>query len=199
MNYIYKKEFRDYYITYSLILINLIMFILMTLAGGTTNYKVLIFFGAKVNPLIEAGQYWRLFTSMFIHIGFTHLLFNIYALIALGKFTEHIFGHKKFVFIYLICGLSGSLLSYFFSPSISAGASGAIFGLLGSLVGYGFRNSFLWQSGIITNLLIVLGINLFFGFVFPGIDNFAHLGGLLSGIIIGFGLHLLRAKRQNFH
>ncbi|HHV65498.1 MAG TPA: rhomboid family intramembrane serine protease [Peptococcaceae bacterium] len=199
MNYIYKKEFRDYYVTYTLIFINLVIFILMTIAGGTTNYMVLILFGAKVNPLIEAGQYWRLFTCIFIHIGFTHLLFNTYALIALGKFTEYLFGHKKYLFVYIFCGLCGSLFSYFFSPSISAGASGAIFGLLGSLVGYGWRNAFLWQSGLITNLLIVLGINLFLGFVFPGIDNYAHLGGLLGGLLLGFGSNLIKINRQNFH
>lgn len=199
MDGIYKREFKEYYVTYTLILINLAVFLLMTLAGGSANYKILILFGAKVNVLIEAGQYWRLLTSVFIHIGFTHLLFNIYALIALGKFTEKIFGHGKMIFIYLFSGLTGSLFSFLFSPSISAGASGAIFGLLGALVAYGWKNSLLWRSGLITNLLIVLGINLFFGLVAQGIDNYAHLGGLLGGILCGFALYIFKGKRQNFH
>lgn len=199
MDDIYKREYKEYYVTYTLIFINLAVFAVMTLAGGTTNIKNLIFFGAKVNELINAGQYWRLFTSMFIHIGFTHLLFNTYALIALGKFTENIFGHRKFILIYFFSGITGSLFSYIFSPSISAGASGAIFGLLGAIVAYGWKNSILRRSGIITNLLIILGINLFFGMVAPGIDNFAHLGGLLGGISSGWIIRLLQGKRQNFH
>lgn len=199
MDDIYKREYKEYFVTYTLIIINLAVFVVMTLAGGTENYKNLILFGAKVNVLIEAGQYWRLFTSMFIHIGFTHLLFNTYALIALGKFTEQIFSHSKFIYIYLFSGFTGSLFSYFFSPNISAGASGAIFGLLGAIVAYGWQNSHLWRSGLITNLLIVLGINLFLGMVAPGIDNYAHLGGLLGGILIGWVIRLLQGKRQNFH
>jgi rhomboid protease GluP len=199
MSQIYKKEFKEYFVTYTLIILNLIMFIIMTMAGGSTNYKNLIIFGAKVNILIQAGQYWRLFTSMFIHIGFTHLLFNTYALLALGKYTEKIFSHGKFILIYLFSGLTGSLFSYFFSPNISAGASGAIFGLLGAIVAYGWKNPFFWRSGLITNLLIVLGINLLFGVIAPGIDNYAHLGGLLGGVLIGCILILLKKKRQNLH
>jgi rhomboid protease GluP len=186
MNSIYKKEYQEYYITYTLIFINIAVFILMTLAGGSTNYKNLILFGAKVNPLIEEGQYWRLLTSVFIHIGFTHLLFNTYALMVMGKFAEKIFNHGKLLLIFLFSGISGSLLSFIFSPKISAGASGAIFGLLGAIVVYGWKNSFLWRSGLITNLLIILGINLVFGMVAPGLDNYAHFGGLIGGAFLGF-------------
>jgi rhomboid protease GluP len=188
MNSVYRREYKAYYITYTLIAINVLIFLLMTLAGGSENYKILILFGAKVNPLIEAGQYWRLFTSIFIHIGFTHLLFNTYALVVLGKFAEKIFNHRKFLLVYLVSGICGSLCSYFFSPNISAGASGAIFGLLGAIVAYGWKNTFLWRSGLITNLLVVLGINLFLGIIVPGLDNYAHLGGLLGGSLLGLGM-----------
>lgn len=193
----YKKEFQEYYITYTLIILNIAVFLLMTLAGGSTRIDNLILFGAKVNPLIEAGQYYRLLTSMFIHIGFTHLLFNIYALISLGKYAEMLFGHFRFAIVYFLSGIAGSTFSYFFSPSISAGASGAIFGLLGAIVAYGWKNSFMWRSGLITNLLVVLGINLFLGLFSTGIDNYGHLGGLLGGLLLGYLLRL-KGKRQNF-
>lgn len=192
MNEIYKKEFKEYFVTYSLIIINLTVFLLMTFAGGTTNYKILILFGAKVNALIDNGQYWRLISSVFIHIGFTHLLFNTYALLVLGKYAEKIFGHIKFLSIFIFCGINGSILSYLFSPKISAGASGAIFGLLGAIVAYGWKNSSFWRSGLITSLLIVLGINLLFGVIASGVDNYAHLGGLIGGIVMGFILRFIQ-------
>jgi len=164
----------------------------MTLAGGTTKTHVLILFGAKVNPLIEAGQYWRLLTSIFIHIGFTHLLFNTYALYILGKYSEKIFGHGKLVMLFLVSGLSGSVLSYLMSPHLSAGASGAIFGLLGAIVIYGWNNQFLRSSGLITNLMVILGINLMLGMILPGLDNYAHLGGLIGGSSLGAVLRLFK-------
>lgn len=157
----------------------------MTLAGGSTNSRVLILFGAKVNPLIEAGQYWRLLTSIFIHIGFTHLLFNSFAMMVLGKYSEKIFGHGKLVMIILFSGLTGSTLSYLMSPYLSAGASGGIFGLLGAIVVYGWNNQFLRSSGLIKNLMIILGLNLMLGVIIPGLDNYAHLGGLIGGSFLG--------------
>ncbi|KUO62740.1 MAG: rhomboid family intramembrane serine protease [Gracilibacter sp. BRH_c7a] len=188
----YKNDFRNFYITYIFILIILVVFLLMTLAGGTTKTHVLILFGAKVNPLIEAGQYWRLLTSIFIHIGFTHLLFNTYALYILGKYSEKIFGHGKLVMLFLVSGLSGSVLSYLMSPHLSAGASGAIFGLLGAIVIYGWNNQFLRSSGLITNLMVILGINLMLGMILPGLDNYAHLGGLIGGSSLGAVLRLFK-------
>ncbi|NLP44815.1 MAG: rhomboid family intramembrane serine protease [Peptococcaceae bacterium] len=193
MNY-YKKDFKEYYITYSLICVNLIIFLIMTLLGGSTKITNLIIFGAKVNPLIEAGQYWRLVTSIFIHIGFTHLLFNTYALYVLGKLVEKMYGHGKFLLIYIFSGITGALFSFIFSTKISAGASGAIFGLLGSILVYGWRKKIFWRSGLITNLLIILGINMVFGIIAPGIDNFAHFGGFLGGITVSYILRLIALK-----
>ncbi|TCX50560.1 rhomboid family intramembrane serine protease [Dehalobacter sp. 14DCB1] len=199
MNTTYKEELKVFYVTYLLVLINAVVFLVMELAGGTQNPYVLIFFGAKMNTLIDAGQYWRLLTSMFIHIGFTHLLFNVYALIALGKLAERLFGHGRFLLIYLFSGLAGSLISYLWGPELSAGASGAIFGLLGAIIIYGCRKPAFWRTGLITNLAIVLGINLVFGVVFSGIDNFAHLGGLFGGAISSALLLFLQRQRQNLH
>lgn len=188
----YKKDFKSFYVTYSLIFINLVVFLLMTLAGGSTNIDVLILFGAKVNPLIDLGQYWRLLTGIFLHIGFTHLLFNTYALFVLGKYSENLFGHGKLLILFLFSGLTGSTLSYLMSPNVSAGASGAIFGLLGAIVVYGWDIDFLRRSGLIRTLLIILGINLVLGMIIPGLDNNAHLGGLIGGSTLGIIFRLIK-------
>jgi len=171
------------FLTYILLGINIVVFLLMTLAGGSTNQRVLIAFGAKVNTLIQAGEIWRFLTSAFIHIGFMHLAFNLYALWSLGPFVEERLGHWRFLIIYILSGLGGSIASFFFSSALSAGASGAIFGLLGALLYYSLRRPSLWKSGLGMNLVIVILINFGFGLTQTGIDNFAHLGGLLIGTI----------------
>lgn len=177
-------------LTYVLIGMNLTYFILMVLAGlhlfpnpveGSIDQRVLIDFGAKVNSLIQAGEVWRLLTSTFIHIGIVHLTFNLYALWALGPLTEESMGHRRFLLIYILSGLGGSVSSFIFSPVLSAGASGAIFGLLGALLYYSYKRPALWKTGLGMNLVVVILVNLGFGFVQPGIDNFAHLGGLITG------------------
>lgn len=178
-----EKHFTPF-LTYTFLVINIIIFGLMTLAGGSTEQRVLIAFGAKVNSLILEGEVWRLITSIFVHIGVLHLFFNLYALKALGSLAEEMFGHRKFFFIYLLAGLGGSISSFIFSSALSAGASGAIFGLLGALVYYSYKRPSLWKSGLRTNLILVILVNIAFGLIVPGIDNFAHLGGLLTGTLI---------------
>ena len=167
-------------------------FMLMVFAGlhlfpnsmtEVIDQRVLIDFGAKVNPLIQAGEVWRLLTSTFIHIGIIHLIFNLYALWTLGSLTEESLGHRRFLIVYILSGLGGSIASFLFSPALSAGASGAIFGLLGELLNYSYKRPALWKSGLGMNLMVVILVNLGFGFVQPGIDNFAHLGGLITGTI----------------
>ncbi|MDQ7094902.1 rhomboid family intramembrane serine protease [Desulfosporosinus sp. PR] len=182
------------YVTFTFLGINLLVFLLMTLAGGSTNQLVLIAFGAKVNSLIQAGQVWRLLTSMFIHIGIMHLAFNLYSLWALGPLTEESYGHKKYFLIYILSGLGGSIASYLFSAALSAGASGAIFGLLGAQLIYSYKRPHLWKSGLGLNLVIVILVNLGFGISQPGIDNFAHLGGLFTGALLGFLLSQQNVK-----
>jgi len=180
------------YLTYALIGMNSIYFLLMVYAGlhlfptaseSSIDTRVLIDFGAKVNSLIQAGEVWRLFTSTFIHIGIIHLVFNLYALWALGPLTEESLGHRRFLVVYILSGLGGSTASFLFSPALSAGASGAIFGLLGALLYYSFKRPALWKTGLGMNLVVVILVNFSFGLVQPGIDNFAHLGGLITGTI----------------
>jgi rhomboid protease GluP len=150
---------------------------------------VLLRFGAMFGPLIATGEYWRLFTAMFLHVGVTHLAVNSIGLFILGVHVERLFGHYRFAAIYLLAGLSGSVASFAFnSVGIAAGASGAIFGVLGALVAFFVvRRNMMGEMGrqTLTGLLVLLAINLFFGFASPGIDNFAHLGGFIAGFALG--------------
>jgi len=175
-------------VTYVLLGLIILAFGAETLAGGSTQIDVLIRLGAKYSPLIVSGEYWRLLTAMFLHIGLMHLAFNAYALVAIGADLERIVGWARFLAIYLLAGLFGSLASYAFSPNLSAGASGAIFGVIGALGAFFalYRERLgQWGRSRLTNILFLIAINLFLGFTNPGIDNYGHLGGLLSGAVLG--------------
>jgi rhomboid protease GluP len=176
-------------LTWVLLAVNVVVWLLMTALGGSERLETLIYFGAKFNPLIVEGQVWRLLTSIFLHIGLMHLLFNSYALFRLGIDVERVFGSGRFLILYLLSGVSGSLLSFAFNPHLSAGASGAIFGLIGALGAHLFRHREAFgQLGQrrLWDVVGVAGYNLVFGFITPGIDNLGHLGGLVSGVVLGW-------------
>jgi rhomboid protease GluP len=178
-------------VTWALLAAVIVMFGVETVAGGSTDTDVLVRLGAKVPHLIAAGQYWRLFTSMFLHIGVAHILFNGYALFIIGTELERIFGAGRFLAIYVLSGLFGSLASYAFVPSLAAGASGAIFGLIGALAAFFLLHRERlgkWGRARLGNIAFLIVINLFFGFTQAGIDNMAHLGGLVSGFGLGWAL-----------
>ena len=175
--------------TWLIIAINVIVWLLMELNGGSENSDTLIAFGAKVNELIDQGQVWRLLTAMFLHIGIIHLTVNQYSLYAVGTLLERFMGATRFAILYVLAGLCGSLASYWFSPNaISAGASGAIFGLLGALgIFFLLHRRLFGPAGnrMLANIVAVAAINLVLGASFAGIDNFAHVGGLLGGVALG--------------
>ena len=176
-------------VTYVLLGINVLLWLAMSFMGGSTNPYTLVAFGAKYNPFIAEGQVWRLLTCCFLHIGFVHLALNGYALWALGNDVERRFGYARFVALYLIAGLSGSVFSYLGNDSLAAGASGAIFGLIGAISIYFviYRQQFgRWGGRRLTSLGAVLALNLIYGLTVPGIDNLAHIGGLLAGAILGW-------------
>ena len=195
----YQISLSEPYLTRALMVINVIVFVAMVVYGyfefetvrGAEDMRVLIKFGAKVNQFIANGQTWRLFTAMFIHIGVFHLLVNLYALYALGPMVERYYGHLRFLAIYLVGGLFGSLASYAFSDAVSAGASGAIFGLAGAIIVFfmRYRENFGARGrSILQNMLFIIGINLVFGLTMPGIDNWGHIGGLVGGALLAIGL-----------
>lgn len=189
-----------------LIGINVGVFVLMCLAGGfalmSVDPEVLRGFGAKQNDLIaEQHQYWRLITSIFIHIGFIHLFLNNYALWIIGQEIEQIYGSARFVVLYLITGVVGSLGSYIFNPqATSAGASGAIFGLFGVMATFAFKYRkeipALLSREIRRRVLPIIFINLVFGFSVSIVDNAAHIGGLLGGIALALAVPYMRPDEK---
>jgi rhomboid protease GluP len=179
-------------VTWVLLAIIAAVFVVETLLGGSTDVDVLIQMGAKFTPLIAAGEYWRLFTAMFLHVGAMHLAFNGYALFAIGTELERLLGAGRFLAIYLLSGLFGSLASYALSDSLAAGASGAIFGIIGALAAFFLvhrERLGAWGSRRLGNIGLVIVLNLVWGFSQPGrIDNLAHVGGLLAGLALGWAL-----------
>lgn len=170
-------------VTYILIAINVILFALMYLIGkGSTHIPTLLAFGANYKPLVLAGQTWRLLTCAFLHIGILHLLVNMYALYVIGPQLESFFGKTKYLLIYLFSALCGSLLSITFSSNVSAGASGAIFGLLGALLYFGYHYRVYLGNVMKSQIIPIIILNLLVGFTLQGIDNAAHIGGFVAGI-----------------
>ncbi|HIE50846.1 MAG TPA: rhomboid family intramembrane serine protease [Armatimonadetes bacterium] len=175
-------------VTYVLLAVNVLVWMTMTVAGGSTNVEVLVAFGAKVNSLIRAGEWWRLIMPLFLHIGVIHLLFNSYALYVLGSPLENLYGWRPYVLLYFVAGIGGSVGSLLGSENVSAGASGAIFGLLGAGVVFGYRYRkripvpFRRYFG--ASLVPWVAFNLFYGLVNRHLDNYAHLGGLLTGMLL---------------
>ena len=178
----YKKPI----ITYAIMIICIVIFALMYIFGnGSESLETLINFGANYGPYTINGEYYRLFTSMFLHIGIIHLLCNMYSLNIIGREVESLFGKGKFLIIYVLSGLCGSILSLAFNTDVlSAGASGAIFGLLGALLYFGYYYRAYLGSTMKRSIIPVIILNLIIGFLNPSIDNAAHIGGLVGGILI---------------
>jgi rhomboid protease GluP len=185
-------------ITYTLILLNILIFGLTAFVSGNVldiDSRVLILFGAKYSKLINEGEYYRLFTAMFLHGGLVHISFNMYALKAVGPLIEDIYGKMKFTVIYVLGGLVSTLFSYLLSPGISVGASGAIFALLGSTLVFAFKMRRAIRKGFLSSIIQVIAINLILGFTVSNIDNYGHIGGLIGGILISLILPIPEKKK----
>ena len=195
--------------TYIFLIINVILFVTMLLVGLLQSNNVqtvfqqlgrglqgdsnlLIVFGANYAPLVSGGQYWRLLTANFLHVGIVHLLFNSYALYALGLQTEAIYGPRRFVTLYLLSGIAGATFSYLFTHGLSAGASTSLFGLFAAQVVFLYRQRKLLgkvgQQQLI-RLGVTLAANIYLG-LSPGsrIDNWGHAGGFVGGVILAWFL-----------
>ncbi|MDV3429390.1 MAG: rhomboid family intramembrane serine protease [Bacillota bacterium] len=176
-------------VTAIIIVINVIAYLITAYFSGNlmdADINVLVALGAKYNPLIKAGEYYRLFTCGFLHGGIIHLALNMIALYSVGPIVEKYFGKVKYIIIYIVSLLLSSVLSYLFSDSVSIGASGAIFGLLGSLLIIGLYNRKRISSDFVRSIINVIVINLIIGFTIPNIDNYGHIGGLLGGVLVTF-------------
>jgi len=188
------NEFQKYKITYSIIGINIVIYLFSAFFSQDMidmDMQTLVDMGALYGPLtVLKGEWWRLFTAMFLHGGMTHILMNMFSLYLIGRGVEMYFDTRSYLIIYLFSGLLGGLASLYMHPnSVGIGASGAIFGVFGALAGFflAHRDKIAAHSkAFMKDFGIVLGINLVLGLSIPSIDVSAHIGGLIIGIIGGF-------------
>lgn len=186
-----SKSAKKFMPTYILVALNFAVYIYTSAISGNfieTSFDVILQYG-QVNALVFKGWYWQLFTAMFIHVDILHILGNIFFLFIFGLRAEELFSIEEYLGIYFLSGLTGNLLTLLLGPDmISAGASGAIFGLFGACTIY-FRRA-IGQS-LVTALLYAFFLLMISSG--PEVNFFAHLGGLLAGLIIGY---LLTIKRK---
>lgn len=173
-------------VTYIIMAICIVLFIMMEVfSGGSTNSLTLLKYGANLDVLVKEGEYYRLFTCMFLHIGIMHLACNMYSLYVVGREVESLFGKIKYIIIYVLSGIFGSIMSIAFTHNtISASASGAIFGLLGALLYFGIHYRTYLGDAIKRSVIPIIVINLLIGFFSEGIDLAAHIGGLVGGVLV---------------
>lgn len=171
------------YITYFIMMICLLLYILPKLLG---NYDQIIYDYGLIGEAVKNGDFFRLITSEFLHASAVHLLVNMYSLYIIGTQIENFLGKKKYILIYLMSAVFASLLSITLGDltSISIGASGAIFGLLGSLLYFGYHYRVYLGNVIKSQIIPIILLNLIIGFSIQGIDNFAHIGGLVGGVLV---------------
>lgn len=193
------RRMRASSLTMTLIGINVGLFVVMSLLAASDPQRsygrVLAEFGA-LPPVLPRDQWWRLIASMFLHVGLLHLAFNMFALFLFGQAVEGRYGKLRFIALYLTSGLLGSAASLVFtSGGLRAGASGAVFGVLGAWVAFYFIHR--GSPGArqqLQSLFILVGLNIFIGVSSPNIDNAAHVGGLIGGFLLGLGLELGRRR-----
>ena len=182
-------------VTYILIGLCAIMFIL---SGFGYNSGTLLLFGANFGPLVKSGEIYRLVTCMFLHGGIIHFGLNMYSLFIVGPRVEDFFGKWKYLLIYFISGISASLLSVGLNNNVmSVGASGAIFGLFGALIYFGYSYRGYIGTIVKSQVMPIVLYNLLMGFFIPGIDMWGHIGGLIGGIITANMLGTIENKKYN--
>lgn len=183
-----KAFYKKSKVTFVILCIMIIYFIFMTLMGGTTDIETLVKYGALYPPFIlRFNQYYRFITSIFIHIGIMHIFFNGYALYVFGPQIERLMGPKKYLLFFLLTGIGGNLATFFFNfVSLSAGASGSLFGLFGAFLYLIHRHGDMVTPQGRKSILQLLGINLILTFAVPNISATAHIGGLVMGYFLSY-------------
>lgn len=199
-NSIYEATFKTkpIVITYLLIAMCVLMFCLTYILGSSSlDIDTLYEFGAVFAPAVKQGQVLRLLVGTFLHAGIIHLMVNMYSLYVIGSQLENFIGKVKLLIIYLVSALSGSLMSCLFSNYLSVGASGAIFGLLGSMLYFGYHYRLYLGNVLKTQIIPLITMNLLLGFMLNGIDNAAHIGGLIGGYLITMALGINGKTEKN--
>lgn len=186
--------------TIFLVIINVSVFFGLSFIGMTEDASFMAEHGAMYVPyVLERGEYYRIFTSMFLHFGFQHLMNNMVMLIAIGYTLENELGRVKFLILYLLSGIGGTFVSMYQDIhineyAVAAGASGAIFGLIGATIYVALRNHGRVGNVSGRGLVFMAAVTLYYGYANGGVDNFAHVGGLVSGIMLAFLLYRKRKK-----
>ena len=194
------EEFRKEPLTVLLIILNILVFLAVEVTGTSQDVLHMLDCGAAYTPLIvENGEVYRLFTSMFLHFGISHLANNMLVLFVLGSRLERVAGRVRFLIIYLLGGLSGNIISMLFELrqqeySVSAGASGAVFAAMGAMIYIVIRNRGWLEDLSMRQILIMAAFSLYFGFTSSGVDNAAHIGGMISGFVLAVVLYRPRRK-----
>ena len=184
------EEIKKEPITVLFILLNILIFLVVDFTGGSENTAHMIECGAAYPPLIlENGEIYRLFTCMFLHFGIEHLLNNMLVLFVLGSRLEQAIGKIKFLLIYLIGGVLGNVISLLIELrtqdfAVSAGASGAVFAVMGAMIYIVIRNKGWLGDLSMRQILVMAAFSLYFGFASTGVDNTAHVGGMVSGFFL---------------
>lgn len=175
-------------VTYALIGLTVLVFVLQLVSQYIYGFDYVAAIGVKANELILQGQWWRFFTPMFLHGSILHIGFNMYALFLLGPNLERLYGHQRFLALYVLSGFAGNIFSFIFTPNPSLGSSTAIFGLLGAEGIFLYRNRQIFGSAAQRGLMRIISIamvNLVIG-LSPGIDNWGHIGGLVGGTLFAW-------------
>ncbi|CAJ1199849.1 rhomboid family intramembrane serine protease [Companilactobacillus nantensis] len=197
MMQIINRESKSY-VTWFLLVVTIGIFLVETLAGGSQNYRTLLLMGAKTNSLVQAGQWWRLITPIFLHIGIFHIFMNGFTLLYVGQILEPMVGHWRFFVIYMLSGVMGNLASFAFGAEnvISAGASTSLFGMFAAFLALGViyrENRFLRELG--KSFLGLIAVNLLMDLTMSGIDIWGHVGGAIGGLLLGYALGLPKISR----
>lgn len=196
------EEIRKEPVTVALILINVLVFIAVELTGTSQNAWHVLDYGAAYTPyIVQNGEVYRLFTSMFLHFGIEHLVNNMLVLFVLGSRLEQVIGKLRFLFIYLAGGIAGNIFSLILELrnqdfSVSAGASGAVFAVMGAMIYVVIRNKGWLEDLSMRQILVMAAFSLYFGFTSSGVDNAAHIGGMIAGFVLAVLIWHPRKKRD---
>lgn len=196
------EEIRKEPVTVALILINVLVFIAVELTGTSQNAWHVLDYGAAYTPyIVQNGEVYRLFTSMFLHFGIEHLVNNMLVLFVLGSRLEQVIGKLRFLFIYLAGGMVGNIFSLILELrnqdfSVSAGASGAVFAVMGAMIYVVIRNKGWLGDLSMRQILVMAAFSLYFGFTSSGVDNAAHIGGMIAGFVLAVLIWHPRKKRD---
>lgn len=199
-----QKWVNKAYITFALVAINSIVFVMLEIMGDTQNSELMAHMGAVWPPyILKQGQYWRLLTATFMHFGFDHILNNMLILVCAGMILEDALGHVKYLILYLIAGIGGSTLSYLQmlhsgDYAVAAGASGAIFGIIGALLWIVIVHKGRYETLTGKGLFFMIVISLYYGIHTGGVDNWGHIGGLIMGFLMGILLYRKKPKYVDF-